>query len=135
MSGQLLGLGVVEGTPVGLADRGAGGRDDDGFSHARNVPGDRGRRRTATNTNLLRVTLSASPVDRALESRLPPGSRDLTRIIGENARASTGDIAAATGRSRPVVIRQLKALESAGIVEWVGRSPKDPRTYWTLKIE
>jgi ATP-dependent DNA helicase RecG len=83
----------------------------------------------------VRVTLSATPVDRALEARLPPGSRDLVRIIRESTRASTGDIVQAAGRSRPVVIRQLKALQEAGIIDWIGHSHKDPRAYWTLHIE
>lgn len=82
----------------------------------------------------VRVILTATPVDRALEARLPRGARDLVRIIRENARASTGDIVEATGRSRPVVIRQLKALQDAGLVDWVGHSPKDPRAYWALAV-
>ena len=56
----------------------------------------------------VRVTLSSTPVDRALE---------------------------ATGRSRPVVIRQLKALQEAGVLDWIGHSPKDPRAYWALHVE
>lgn len=83
----------------------------------------------------VRVTLSATPVDRELEARLPPGSRDLVRIVRESVRASTGDIVSASGRSRPVVIRQLKALEEVGVVAWVGHSPKDPRAYWSLRVE
>jgi hypothetical protein len=38
----------------------------------------------------------------------------------------------AVGRSRPVVVRQLRALEEAGRVRWVGTSRKDPRAFWTL---
>jgi hypothetical protein len=34
MATQLRGFGVVEGTAKGLADRGTGGRNDDGFFHA-----------------------------------------------------------------------------------------------------
>ena len=83
----------------------------------------------------VRVTLSSTPVDRALEARLPAGSRDLVRIVRENGRASTGDIVEATGRSRPVVIRQLKALQEAGVLDWIGHSPKDPRAYWALHVE
>ena len=33
VAGQGLRLGVVESAAIGLADRGAGGRDDDGFAH------------------------------------------------------------------------------------------------------
>jgi ATP-dependent DNA helicase RecG len=83
----------------------------------------------------VRVTMTSAPVDRALEARLPRGSRELVRIIREAGRASTGDIVDAAGRSRPIVLKQLKALQAAGLVAWVGRSTKDPRAYWTLPVE
>lgn len=83
----------------------------------------------------VRLTLSSAPVDRELERRLPAGARDLVRLMREGGRLSTGDLTDAAGRSRPVVIRQLKALQDAGIIEWVGHSPKDPRAYWTLRVE
>jgi ATP-dependent DNA helicase RecG len=31
-----------------------------------------------------------------------------------------------------VILKQLNALRDAGLVEWVGKSPKDPRAYWRL---
>ncbi len=80
-----------------------------------------------------RVTLTSTAVDHELESRLPAGSRDLVRIVREAGRASTGELVEASGRSRPLVIRQLRALEEAGIVNWIGNSPNDPRAYWTLR--
>ncbi len=83
----------------------------------------------------VRVTLFSAPIDRALEERLPRGARDLLRIVREAGRASTGDIVEATGRSRPLVLRQLHALEDAGLVSWNGHSRKDPRAYWSLRIE
>lgn len=83
----------------------------------------------------VRLTLSSTPVDRELEGRLPPGARDVLRLVREGGRLSTGDLTEATGRSRPVVIRQLKALQAADIIEWVGHSPKDPRAYWALRVE
>lgn len=83
----------------------------------------------------VRVILNSTPIDRALEARLPRGSRDLVRLIREAGRASTGDIVTSIGRSRPVVLRQLRALEEAGVISWVGNSRKDPRAYWTLRIE
>jgi ATP-dependent DNA helicase RecG len=79
----------------------------------------------------VRLTLSSVPVDRALEARLPAGARELVRFVREAGRASTGDLVEASGRSRPVIIRQLRALEDAGIIAWVGHSKKDPRAYWT----
>ncbi|MGH9046036.1 MAG: ATP-binding protein [Acidimicrobiales bacterium] len=81
----------------------------------------------------VRVTLLSSPVDRALEARLPRGSSEVLRAIREAGRASTGDIIEVTGRSRPSVRGQLSALQSAGLIEWNGHSPKDPRAYWTVK--
>ncbi|MGH8907874.1 MAG: ATP-binding protein [Egibacteraceae bacterium] len=80
----------------------------------------------------VRLSLSSVAVDRELEERLPPGARDLARLIREAGRASTGDLAEASGRSRPIVIRQLRALQDAGLVVWVGHSTRDPRAYWTL---
>ena len=83
----------------------------------------------------VRLTLPSTAVDRELEARLPSGSRDLVRYIREGGRVSTGDLTEATGRSRPVVIRQLNGLREAGVITWVGNSPKDPRAYWTLHAE
>ena len=83
----------------------------------------------------VRLTLSSVAVDRELESRLPVGARELVRMIREGGRVSTGDLVGATGRSRPVVIRQLNALRDAGVVHWVGNSPQDPRAYWTLHLD
>lgn len=59
---------------------------------------------------------------------------DLVRLVRGAGRASTGEIVAASGRSRPVVLRQLRALEEAGLVTWFGHSGKDPRAYWTLRM-
>lgn len=83
----------------------------------------------------VRVTLLAAPVDRVLEARLPPGSRDLVRCIREAGRASTGELVGATSRSRPSVLRMLRALQEANVIEWVGNSPKDPRAHWRLRVE
>jgi ATP-dependent DNA helicase RecG len=83
----------------------------------------------------VRVTLLAAPVDRVLEARLPPGSRDLIRAIREAGRVSTGELVEATGLSRPSVLRMLHALQTANLIEWVGNSPKDPRAYWKLRLE
>jgi len=83
----------------------------------------------------VRVSLASAHVDRELEARLPKGARDLVRIVREAGRASTGDLVEASGRSRPVVLRQLRALEAAGILTWTGHSQKDPRAYWSMRIE
>jgi len=61
----------------------------------------------------VRLTLSSTPVDHELESRLPPGARELVRLVRQAGRASTGELVEATGRSRPFVLRRLRALETA----------------------
>jgi len=79
------------------------------------------------------LQLLAEPVDRKLEARLPGHSRAIARALRSVGRMSTGEVAEALGISRPVVQKELSALREAGIVEWVGKSPKDPRAYWQLR--
>lgn len=79
------------------------------------------------------LQLLAEPVDRQLEERLPEHSRAIARTLRAAGRMSTGEVAEALGASRPVIQRELSALKDAGIIEWVGKSPKDPRAYWRLK--
>jgi ATP-dependent DNA helicase RecG len=76
------------------------------------------------------LQLLAEPVDRRLEERLPPHSRAIARTLRSVGRMSTGEVTEALGLSRPVVQKELNALREAGVVEWVGKSPKDPRAYW-----
>ncbi len=83
----------------------------------------------------VRLTLSFQAIDRELEQRLPEGARDILRLIRDAERVSTGDVAEATGESRPVVLRHLRALRDEGLIDWVGQSPRDPRAYWKRRIE
>lgn len=80
----------------------------------------------------VRLTLSWAAVDRDLDDRLPGPVRDLMRLIRSGDRLSTGDLAEATGRSRPVVLRQLRVLQAEGLISRVGKSSNDPRAYWKL---
>lgn len=79
------------------------------------------------------LQLLAEPVDRRLEARLPAHARAIARTLRSAGRMSTGEVTDALGISRPVVQKELNALREAGIVEWVGKSPKDPRAYWQLR--
>lgn len=79
------------------------------------------------------LQLLAEPVDRRLEERLPEHARAITRTLRSAGRMSTGEITEALGVSRPVVQRELNTLKDAEIVEWIGKSKKDPRAYWQLK--
>lgn len=79
------------------------------------------------------LTLSCEPVDRELEARLPKHARSITRALRESGQLSTGEVSERLGVSRPIAQRELAALRDAGIVEWVGKSLKDPRAFWRLK--
>lgn len=79
------------------------------------------------------LQLLAEPVDRRLDERLPEHARAIARTLRAVERMSTGEVVEALGISRPVAQKELNALRDAGIVEWVGKSKKDPRAYWQLK--
>ena len=83
----------------------------------------------------VRLVLSSEPVDVELESRLPAGARALLRTLREVGPAGTGDLVTETGVSRPTLLRRLKSLQEAGLVEWVGKSKRDPRAFWRLKVD
>jgi len=80
----------------------------------------------------VRLTLYAEPVDRELEARLPEHARAIMSALREGQRLSTGEVSEVLGLSRPVIQRELAKLRDAGVVEWVGKSPKDPRAYWQI---
>jgi len=83
----------------------------------------------------VQLTLRSAPFDRSLDARLPSDARRIMRFLREAGRASTGELVEAADLSRPVVLRTLRVLEEEGLVEWVGKSQKDPRAYWKLHIE
>jgi ATP-dependent DNA helicase RecG len=79
------------------------------------------------------VKLLAEPVDRRLEARLSAYARMIVSTLREIDRLSTGEVVEILEVSRPVAQRELAALKDAGVIEWVGKSPQDPRAYWRLK--
>ena len=79
------------------------------------------------------LTLLAEPVDRRLDAGLPGGARAILADLRPAERLSTGEVTDLLGVSRPIAQRELNALREAGLVEWVGKSPKDPRAYWRLE--
>ena len=81
------------------------------------------------------LTLSARPLD-APRSSPPSGITDaVVRHLEQKRSASTGELVDAVGLSRPTLLRHLDALREAGVIRWVGRSPKDPRATWRLGDE
>lgn len=83
----------------------------------------------------VRLVLAAMPVSAELASGLPERSREVLELLRSAGAASTGDITASLGLARPNVLRRLAALQEAGLIERVGRAPKDPRAYWRLRVE
>ncbi|HUH08526.1 MAG TPA: ATP-binding protein [Egibacteraceae bacterium] len=78
----------------------------------------------------VKLVMSSVSVDPIVESRLPPQSREIIDLVKGSSGLSTGDIADAISLSRPATIRRLTVLQQAGLIEWVGNSPKDPRAFW-----
>jgi ATP-dependent DNA helicase RecG len=78
------------------------------------------------------LTLSAEPVDRQLDARLPDNARRVVAALREADRLSTGEVQELLDVSRPTAQRELVELRDAGILEWIGKSPQDPRAYWRL---
>lgn len=85
----------------------------------------------------VRLLLAAVPrLDARLAARLPRGSQLVLDAMRAAERPlSTGDVADVLRVSRPAVTLRLKALESEGLIRWIGKSTKDPRAYWVLTEE
>lgn len=82
----------------------------------------------------VKLVLAALPrLHSSQAQRLPEGSQlVLDVLIAAGRGLGTGDIAEATGLSRPAITRRLQALQDEGLVQWHGKSKKDPRAFWTL---
>ncbi len=65
---------------------------------------------------------------------MPAAARHLFEQIALAGRLRTGELVALTGYSRPVVLRNLYALASRGLVRRVGHSARDPQAYWTAEL-
>lgn len=81
----------------------------------------------------VQLTLLAEPTERLLDARLPDSAGRIVAALREADRLSTGEVAELLEVSRPVAQRELGALREAELIEWVGKSPRDPRAYWRLK--
>ncbi len=79
------------------------------------------------------MTLSALPADRELESTLLPRSREILAMLRQAGQMGTGEIVEGVGMKRPAVLRRLRALEEARLIEWSGKSKKDPRASWKIR--
>ncbi len=79
------------------------------------------------------LTLFAHAAVPDLEERFSKVAQELLQLLRTESQLSTGDLMAATGRSRPTVLRHARILQTAGLLEWVGNSPQDPQAYWALQ--
>lgn len=79
------------------------------------------------------LTLLAEPLDRELDSRLSDRARVVMGALRDAGRLSTGEVAEVLDVSRPVAQKELVALRDEGVIEWVGKSTRDPRAYWQLR--
>ncbi len=79
------------------------------------------------------LTLLAEPRDRELDARLSDRARAIMATLREGGRLSTGEVAESLDISRPVAQRELRELMEVGVIEWVGKSPRDPRAFWRLR--
>lgn len=80
----------------------------------------------------VQLTLSGEPTERRLTDALPSLQQQILAALREAPELSTGEVAELTGAARPTVLRHLDALRNSGYVQWVGKSPKDPRASWRL---
>lgn len=81
------------------------------------------------------LILAATPLNPEIAERLPSRASEAMEHIRSSGGMSTGDVADAIGLSKPATLTRLRALQHAGLIEWVGKSPKDPRAYWKLHSE
>lgn len=82
----------------------------------------------------VRLTLTAvSRLAPDVEARLPRGALNVLDALRRAGQPlGTGDVQDLLGLSRPTVTKHLNALRNEGLVQWDGRSPKDPRAVWTI---
>ena len=69
----------------------------------------------------------------ALAGLPPQSSRALALLQAQPSGLGTGEVADKLGVSRPAARRALSELETAELIEWQGKSPRDPRARWFAK--
>ncbi len=82
----------------------------------------------------VRLKLQAvARLDRHILERLPSRSEQVLAVLRAADRGmGTGEVAEATGMSRPTTKQRLDALREEGLVTWQGKSPRDPRALWSV---
>lgn len=85
-------------------------------------------------TGSVRLRLEAIPrLDPEVAERLPKGSQAVLDLLrAARIPMGTGEVAEALRMSRPTATSRLQALRDEGLIEWVGKSPNDPRAAWII---
>jgi ATP-dependent DNA helicase RecG len=78
------------------------------------------------------VTLETASAHAALDARLTADARTVVTALRSAGRLSTGELSELIGVSPVTGLRRLRAMRDEGLIAWVGKSPRDPRAYWTL---
>jgi ATP-dependent DNA helicase RecG len=79
------------------------------------------------------LTLSAEPYNRILDGQHRQEVRRILAALRRNEQLSTAELVEAVGdRSRPFVRQLLGTMEQSGLIEWNGKSARDPRASWRL---
>lgn len=69
---------------------------------------------------------------REATSGAAPSARAVLDVLRGSGPRSTGELVTETGLARPTVLVALRSLEALGVVEWRGKSTRDPRARWHL---
>lgn len=78
------------------------------------------------------LTLSAEPTHRRIDARYRDDVAAVLSALRENERMSTSELASIVGRSKPAVRNLLARMREVALIEWHGKSLRDPRAYWCL---
>lgn len=83
----------------------------------------------------IRLTLLASDsIPKEIIDSLSPAARQILDALRRAQQPlGTGAIVELVDLARPTVIRSLRSLRDAGLIEWEGNSPRDPRATWRIK--
>ncbi|WIE54670.1 ATP-binding protein [Curtobacterium sp. MCBD17_003] len=83
----------------------------------------------------VKLTLLALPrIDERTSARLPARSQEVLDVMRAADRdLGTGEISQLVGLSRPATKARLDALASEALIEWIGKSERDPRAVWRLR--
>ncbi len=78
------------------------------------------------------VTLPTESAHQALDAQLTADAKIVISALRSAGRLSTGEVAELLGVSPVTGLRRLRGMQAEGLVEWVGKSSRDPRAYWAL---